>query len=41
MPDVLNTEIYDEVVQVTDDEAYNMAIDLANKESILAITLLQ
>lgn len=36
VPDVLNTEIYDEVVQVTDDEAYNMAIDLAKKESILA-----
>ena len=36
VPDVLNTEIYDEVVQITDDEAYNMARDLAKKESILA-----
>ena len=36
MPEVLNTKIYDEVVQITDDEAYNMAKDLARKESILA-----
>lgn len=36
VPEVLNTKIYDEVVQITDDEAYNMAKDLARKESILA-----
>lgn len=36
VPEVLNTKIYDEVVQITDDEAYNMAKDLAKKESILA-----
>lgn len=36
MPEVLNTKVYDEVVQVTDEEAYNMAKDLAKKESILA-----
>ena len=36
VPDILNTKIYDEVIQITDDEAYNMAKDLAKKESILA-----
>lgn len=36
VPDVLNTKIYDEVVQITDDEAYTMAKELAKKESILA-----
>ncbi len=36
VPEVLNTKVYDEVVQVTDEEAYNMAKDLAKKESILA-----
>lgn len=36
IPDVLNIEIYDEIVQVTDDEAYSMAKELVKKESILA-----
>lgn len=35
VPEVLNTGIYDEVVQITDDEAYGMAKDLAKQESIL------
>jgi cysteine synthase A len=35
LPGVLNTQIYDEVVQVTDDEAAEAARELAAKEGIL------
>ncbi len=35
VPDVLNTNIYDEIIQVTNEEAYNMAKDLAKNESML------
>ncbi len=35
LPGVLNTQIYDEIVQVTDDEAAEAARQLATKEGIL------
>jgi cysteine synthase len=35
LPGVLNTQIYDEIVQVTDDEAAEAARELAAKEGIL------
>ncbi|WP_067929066.1 cysteine synthase A [Alicyclobacillus shizuokensis] len=35
VPDVLNTEIYDEVVQVSNDEAFQAARKLAREEGIL------
>ncbi len=35
VPEVLNTEIYDEVITVTDDEAYEHASSLAKAEGIL------
>lgn len=36
VPDILNVDIYDEVVKVTNDEAMEMARELAKKEGILA-----
>ena len=36
VPDVLNTNIYDEIVQITNEEAFDMAKALAANESILA-----
>ncbi len=36
VPDVLNTEIYDEIIQVTNDDAIEMSKHLARKEGILA-----
>ena len=36
VPDVLNTHIYDEIVQITNEEAFDMAKALAANESILA-----
>lgn len=35
VPDVLNTNIYDEIVQITNEEAFDMAKALAANESIL------
>ena len=35
VPDVLNTKVYDEVVKVTNDEAFQMAKDVAINEGIL------
>ncbi|WP_026961253.1 cysteine synthase A [Alicyclobacillus herbarius] len=35
IPDVLNTEIYDEVVQVSNDEAFQAARKLAREEGVL------
>ena len=35
IPDVLNTEVIDEVIQVTDDEAFAMARRLAKEEGML------
>ena len=35
IPDVLNTEIYDEIIQIEDDQAYMMVRDLACKEGLL------
>lgn len=35
VPEVLNTEIYDEVIAVTDDEAYQHAASLAKTEGVL------
>ena len=35
IPSILNTEIYDEIVQVADDDAINTMRDLAAKEGIL------
>ena len=35
IPSILNTEIYDEIVQVADDDAINTMKDLAAKEGIL------
>ncbi len=35
VPEVLNTEIYDEVITVTDEEAYQYAASLAKTEGIL------
>lgn len=35
VPDVLDTEIYDEVIQVTNDQAYETARSLARNEGIL------
>ncbi|NIP87470.1 MAG: pyridoxal-phosphate dependent enzyme, partial [Gammaproteobacteria bacterium] len=36
VPDVLNREIIDEIVQVTNDEAFAMGRRLADEEGILA-----
>ena len=35
IPSILNTELYNEIVQVTDDDAINTIRDLATKEGIL------
>lgn len=35
VPDVLNTEIYDEVIRVTNDEAYDSARRIAKEEGLL------
>ncbi len=35
VPDVLNTKVYDEVVQVTGDDAFNMARRMAREEGLL------
>ncbi len=35
VPDVLNTDIYDEVITITDDEAYKAAVMLAKTEGVL------
>lgn len=35
IPEVLNTKIYDEIISVSDDEAYSMGRLLGNKEGIL------
>jgi cysteine synthase A len=35
-PGVLNTEIYDEVIKVTDDDAKKTSVELARREGILA-----
>ena len=35
VPDILDTEIYDEVSRVTEEEAYNAARHLAAKEGVL------
>lgn len=35
VPDVLNTDVYDEVVKVTNDEAFEMARKVATQEGIL------
>ena len=35
IPSILNTELYNEIVQVTDDDAINTIKDLATKEGIL------
>jgi cysteine synthase len=35
IPDILNTKIYAEVIQVTNDEAYAAARELANREGLL------
>ncbi|NLM39074.1 MAG: cysteine synthase A [Firmicutes bacterium] len=36
VPKVLNTEVYDEIIQVSDEEALNMVAQLARQEGILA-----
>ena len=36
VPSILNTEIYDEVMTVTEEEAYEAGRDLARKEGVLA-----
>ena len=36
VPDVLNTDIVDEIVQIDNKEAFNMARRLAKEEGILA-----
>ncbi|MBD5423809.1 MAG: cysteine synthase A [Allobaculum sp.] len=36
VPDTLDTEIYDKVMRITDDEAYETGRELAQKEGILA-----
>lgn len=36
VPDVLNREVIDEVIQITNDEAFNMAKQLAKQEGIFA-----
>lgn len=35
VPDVLNTEIYDEIITVTSDEAYKASRELAKREGVL------
>ncbi len=35
VPDVLNTQIYDEIVQVTGDDAFDMARRVAREEGLL------
>jgi len=35
IPDILNTKIYDEVVQVTDEDAFKMARKIAKEEGLL------
>ncbi len=35
IPDILNTEIYDEIIQIKDEEAYELVHELASKEGIL------
>ena len=35
VPEILNTEIYDEVVAVSNEQAYNMAKEIAHSEGIL------
>ena len=36
MPKTLDTSVYDEVITVTDDEAYEMARNLVKTDAILA-----
>jgi len=36
VPEVLDTSVYDEVITVTDDEAYSMGAELGKTEGILA-----
>ena len=36
VPDVLDTNIYDEIIQITNEEAYDMARLLAKEEAVLA-----
>lgn len=36
VPDVLDTKIYDEIIQITNEEAYDMARLLAKEEAVLA-----
>ncbi|MDX8365674.1 cysteine synthase A [Cytobacillus sp. IB215665] len=35
IPDTLNTNIYDEIIKIKDDQAYSIVRDLASKEGIL------
>lgn len=35
IPDILNTSVYDEIIQIQDGDAYNTVHDLAKKEGIL------
>ena len=35
IPDILNTKVYDEVVQVTDEDAFKMARKIAKEEGLL------
>src|SRR5690625_5541486 len=35
VPPVLNTDIYDEIIQIEDEDAYNTVHELARKEGLL------